>query len=318
MPYDTTFKIDNNPYLRSIRRRGVTVAHTHHINQSTRQIRTAFFLNLIFTILEIVGGLWTNSLAILSDALHDLGDSFSLGLAWFLEKYSDRKPDGKFSYGYRRFSPLAALINTLILILGSVFILSKAIPRIMHPEPANAQGMVLFAVGGIVINGLAVLRLRRGNSLNVRVVMLHLLEDVLGWMAVLIVGIVLLFKDIQVLDPILSILVTLYVLFNVIRNLKKTLSLFLQGVPENISISQLEEDFKKLRGVVSVHHTHVWSLDGEHHVLTTHLVVDHSVTRKDILKIKKRIRVKTKKLNMSHTTVEFEYQGEECVMEESE
>jgi len=289
-------------------------SHHHNEKQSTRQIRVAFFLNLGFTILEIVGGLWTNSLAILSDALHDLGDSFSLGLAWFLEKYSDRKPDSTFSYGYRRFSLLAALINTLVLIIGSIFIMSRAIPRLIEPEHSNAQGMVLFAVGGIVINGLAVLRLRRGTSLNVRVVMLHLLEDVLGWMAVLIVGVVLLFKDIHILDPILSILVTLYVLFNVIRNLRKTLTLFLQGVPENISIIRLEDELKGLHGVKSVHHTHVWSLDGERHVLTTHLVVEASLTRENILSIKRKIKVKTRKMNISHTTVEIEYEGEDCNM----
>lgn len=152
-----------------------------HDKKNTGNIRIAFFLNLCFTILEIIGGLWTNSIAILSDALHDLGDSFSLGLAWFLNKYSHRKADEKFSYGYRRFSLLAALINTIVLIIGSVFILSEAIPRLYNPQHSNAQGMVLFAIVGILINGIAVLKLKGGNSINIRVVMWHLLEDVLGW-----------------------------------------------------------------------------------------------------------------------------------------
>jgi cobalt-zinc-cadmium efflux system protein len=290
------------------------MGHNHNNKQSTRQIRLAFYLNLAFTIFEIIGGLYINSLAILSDALHDLGDSFSLGLAWILDKYSDKKPDNKFSYGYSRFSLLAALINTLVLIIGSIFILSKAIPRLIQPEHSNAQGMVLFAVVGILINGLAVLKLRKDNSINVRVVMLHLLEDVLGWIAVLIVGIVLIFKDIHILDPILSILVTLYVLYNVIHNLKKTLTLFLQGVPENISITRLEDEFKKISGVQSVHHTHVWSLDGEHHVLTTHLVVENTLTRAHILSIKKKMKLRAKKMKISHTTVEIEYDGEHCEM----
>lgn len=283
-----------------------------HDKQSTGNIRTAFFLNLFFTILEIIGGLWTNSIAILSDALHDLGDSFSLGLAWFLNKYSHRAADEKFSYGYRRFSLLAALINTIVLIVGSIFILSEAIPRIFDPQHSNAQGMVFLAIAGILINGIAVFRLKGGSSINIRVVMWHLLEDVLGWIAVLIVGIVLLFQDIHILDPALSILFTLYVLFNVIRNLKKTLRLFLQGVPENISINQLEEEIKQITGVQSVHHTHIWSLDGEHNVLTTHIIVGQSVDKNEIMKIKKEFSDKTKYLSLEHTTIEIEYENEEC------
>jgi len=289
-----------------------------HDKQSTGNIRTAFFLNLFFTILEIFGGLWTNSIAILSDALHDLGDSFSLGLAWFLNKYSHRKADEKFSYGYRRFSLLAALINTIVLIIGSIFILSEAIPRIFNPQHSNAQGMVLLAIAGILINGFAVIKLKGGGSINVRVVMWHLLEDVLGWTAVLIVGIVLLFKDIHVLDPALSILFTLYVLFNVIRNLKKTLRLFLQGVPENISITQLEEEIKQIPGIKSVHHTHIWSLDGEHNVLTTHVVVGQLVEKNDSMKIKKEIDNKTKHLSLEHTTIEIEYENEDCRLNQND
>ena len=288
------------------------MSHEHQHNHSSGQIKIAFFLNLSFTILEIIGGLWTNSVAILSDALHDLGDSFSLGMAWFLEKYSNRKADEKFSYGYRRFSLLAAMINTIVLILGSAFILTKAIPRLFEPEHSNAQGMILFAIAGIAINGFAAFRLKKGGSLSVKVVMWHLLEDVLGWTAVLVVGIVLMFKDIHVLDPLLSILVTLYVLYNVVRNLKKTLVLFLQGVPDSISISKLEEKFAAIDGVTSVHHTHVWSLDGEHHVLTTHLVVAQEVERRKILEIKRQIASMTLDLHLEHSTIEIEYENEFC------
>src|SRR3989304_10483704 len=137
-------------------------AHHHNSKQdSTLNIRIAIFFNLGFTVIEITGGLWTNSLAIISDALHDLGDSFSLGLSWILERYSRKKKDEKYSYGYRRYSLLAALINGLILILGSLYVLSQAIPRIFDPEQPNAKGMLFFAIGGVVINGIAALRLRR-------------------------------------------------------------------------------------------------------------------------------------------------------------
>jgi cobalt-zinc-cadmium efflux system protein len=171
-------------------------------DDSVSNIKVAFFLNLGFTIIEIIGGLWTNSIAIISDALHDLGDSFSLGLSWFLERYSRKKKDEKYSYGYRRYSLFAALINSLILIAGSIFILYKAIPRLINPEELNAKGMLIFAVTGIIINGIAVLQVRRGKSLNERIVSLHLFEDVLGWAAVFVISIVIIFKSIPILDPI--------------------------------------------------------------------------------------------------------------------
>lgn len=160
-------------------------SHHHH---ATQNIQLAFFLNLSFTLIEIIGGLWTNSLAILSDALHDLGDSIALGLSWYFAKVSQKPPDERFSYGYQRFSLLGALISSLILVVGSTIILFTAIPRLFHPEPVHVEGMLLLALLGVIINGVAVLKLKGGKTQNERVVMLHLLEDTFGWIAVLIVG----------------------------------------------------------------------------------------------------------------------------------
>jgi cobalt-zinc-cadmium efflux system protein len=285
------------------------------IDDSTN-IKTAFFLNLGFTILEIFGGLWTNSLAILSDAVHDLGDSLSLGLAWFLGHYAQRERDRRFSYGYRRFSLLGALVNTLVLLAGSLFVLSQAVPRLMNPQHYNAQGMLIFAVVGILVNGAAVFRLRGSQSMNARVVTWHLLEDVLGWIAVLIVAIVLLFADIHVLDPILSILITLYVLYNVLRNMRETLSLFLQGIPQNLDLGEIENKIANVDHVTSTHHTHLWSLDGEHHVLTTHVVVSGSLSRKQAMQVKQEIKQALKPYKLSHLTVEIDYGDSDCGMGE--
>lgn len=286
-----------------------------HDHTSTENIRIAFFLNLVFTVLEIVGGLWTNSLAILSDAIHDLGDSFSLGLAWYLDRFSKRTNDRHFSYGYRRFSLLSALINTLVLVSGSIIILSKAIPRLIAPEQANAPGMVLIAVVGILANGAAVLRLRSERSMNARVVSWHLLEDVLGWIAVLIVSLVLLIADLYVLDPILSILITLYVLYNTLRNLWKTAGLFMQAVPENIDLEQIDEELRAIPEILSTHHTHVWSLDGEHHVLTTHVVIEEETSKDDLVCIRSAVQEVLRTLQFSHTTVEIEFGEDDCGME---
>lgn len=289
--------------------------HDHtHVHAPSGNIKVAFFLNLGFTILEIFGGILTNSVAILSDALHDLGDSIALGIAWYLEKLSGKKSTAKYSYGYRRFSLLGALINSLVLIIGSLFILSEAIPRILSPEASHAPGMIGFAILGILVNGLAVLRLRGDKSMNARLVAWHLLEDVLGWVAVLIVGITLLFFDIPVLDPILSILITLYVLYNVIGNLKKTLALFLQASPESVDIEEIKAQLLAIDDVKSTHHTHLWSLDGEHHVLSTHLVIAKEATKEKMLAVKSRCKELCRTHHFEHITIELEFEDEDCLM----
>lgn len=289
------------------------MSHNHqHTNNTSGNIKIAFFLNLSFTVIEIIGGLMTNSLAILSDALHDLGDSFSLGLSWYLDKYSKKGRDSKYSYGYKRYSLMAALISALVLLGGSLLIITQAIPRILHPEHSNAKGMILFAILGIGINGFAALKMKGGNSLNARMVMLHLLEDVLGWVAVLVVAVVMFFKDIPVLDPILSVLITLYVLYNVVLNLKKTMSIFLQAIPENVNVKAIEYSIKEIENVTNVHHTHIWSLDGEHHILTTHVVVKEIVSKEEIIGIKAKCKKRLSLMHFVHITIEIEFENEKC------
>ena len=290
-----------------------TMGHDHHHHQNdSRNIGFAFILNLVFAVIEFIGGIYTNSLAIMADAIHDFGDSVALGSAWLLEQLSLRSGDRFFSYGYRRFSLLGALISAGVIITGSVFILFRAIPRLFHPELPNVPGMLAFAVVGIVVNGAAVLRLKGSTGMNARMVAWHLLEDVLGWAAVLAVSVILLFSDMPVLDPLLSIIITVYILFNVLRNLGKTLGIFLQGVPEDTDIEGIERDLRACGHVLDTHHTHIWSMDGTHHVLTTHVVVDACATREDILKLKEQFRAIILDHGMSHSTVEIEYSDEEC------
>ncbi|HRN27801.1 MAG: cation transporter [Ignavibacteriaceae bacterium] len=290
--------------------------HSHTNSNSIKNFKVVFFLNFGFTLFEIVGGIYTNSIAIISDALHDLGDSISIGLAWFLEKYSHKKSDHKFTYGYGRFSLLGALINAIVLIIGSTFVLATAIPRLIKPEVANAEGMIVFAIIGVIVNGAAVLKLKGEESMNARVMMLHLIEDVLGWIAILAVAITLLFWQNYILDAILSIIITIYILYNVVINLKKTITLFLQATPDNVNIEFLDNKLKSIDKVISSHHTHVWSLDGANHILTTHLIVDKSTTRGEIIKIKSKCKQLFEDLKITHLTIEIELEDEVCLMEE--
>lgn len=292
------------------------MAHEHTHDRSGKNLKIAFFLNLGFTILEIVGGLYTNSMAILSDAMHDLGDSLSLGTAWYLDKKSKQRANARFSFGYRRFSLLGALINSLVLILGSTYIIYEAVGRILEPQHSDAMGMIVFALIGITVNGYAAWKLRSGKSLNEKVVSWHLLEDVLGWVAVLVVAIVLSFKDIHYLDPVLSLLITLYVLYNVIKRLKDTLLVFLQGVPENIDLEEIRAKVLKVPKVQSLHHLHVWSLEGEHHVCTMHIKLQHINRFGQLVETKERLKTILEEYKFDHLTIETELDTESCSLQD--
>jgi cobalt-zinc-cadmium efflux system protein len=297
------------------------MAHNHsHGHSESGDIKVAFLLNASFTLIELVGGLLTNSIAVLSDSLHDLGDSISLGLAWFLARYAQKGSDRRYSYGYRRFSLLGALINAVILIVGSLFILSEAMRRLADPEPFQAGGIVGIAILGIVVNGAATLRLKESGSANAQVVRWHLLEDVLGWVAVLVVGLVSLFIDLPILDPILSILITIYVLANVIIRLKSVAELFMQAVPSGIDINAITAKLEAIPGVKSTHHVHLWSLDGERNVLTAHIVISKNCDKQENLRIKQDVltALEDLDLHLEHMTLELEYEDEIASMRNTE
>ena len=287
--------------------------HDHHHHTEGKNIGVAFFLNLSFTIIELIGGFFTNSLAILSDALHDLGDSLSLGLAWYFHKLSKKGRDHKYSYGYRRFSVLGAIINSVILIIGSFYIIKEAIPRIMHPQEAHSLGMMGLAVLGIVVNGLGMLQLKKGQSLNEKVVSLHLLEDVLGWLVVLIGSIVIHFTGWYQIDPILSILIACFILINIYRNVKSSLKIVLQGFPEDVDQDALASMIRRHPKVNSFHDLHIWSLDGERNIMTVHIVTQEVLDQSDQQALKIALKENLKALNISHCTIEIECKDDSCI-----
>jgi len=292
--------------------------HNHH-HHDTGNIKVAFFLNLIFTIIEFVGGIYTNSLAIMSDALHDLGDSLSLGLSWYFQKLSNKKATQKFSYGYKRFSLLGAIINAIILVVGSVFIIKEALAGLIDPAETNAKGMMWLAILGIIVNGTAVFKLKQGSSINERVVSLHLLEDVLGWVAVLIASIVMQFYDVPILDPILSLLIACYVLFNVYKNIKDTLPILLQGTPKEISIDDIQLKLEAFSEIKEVHDCHVWTLDGKYNLGTIHIMVkDKQMSLESSKSLKKKVReLLHDEFDLEHVTLELELHDEDCEYRDS-
>ncbi len=271
----------------------------------------AFFLNLGFTIIEFIGGWLTNSTAIMADAIHDLGDSLALGSGWLLYKLGKKAPTAHYTYGYRRLSLFGALLNCFILIAGSVWILAEAIPRLSEPVMPLTEGMMVLAVLGITVNGFAAYKLSGGKTLNERVLNWHLLEDVLGWVAVLLAALVMQFVDWPIIDPLLSIAFTLFILFNVLRNLRSTARLFFQAVPDAGLLAGIEQRLLAQPEVKEVHHLHLWSLDGEQHVLSAHLVVALDDLQQ-YQQLKRRVEQQLVEFKLLNTMIEIELAGEAC------
>lgn len=245
-----------------------------------------------------------NSAAILSDAVHDLGDSLSVGLALIFQKISTKEANERYSFGHRRFSLLGALITSVILIGGSILVIINSIPLLVDPQPVNSRGMFRLSIIAIVINGYAAWIISKGTSKNEKVLNLHMLEDVLGWVGVLIVSIVLNFTDWFILDPILSILIASYILSKAIPNLLENGSIFLEAVPKEVNIEELEKKIKQLPNVHAVSHFHMWSIDGEENAVIVTIYVDTEDSKKHEY-IKEEIRYLIKDANVTHSTIEI-------------
>ena len=281
--------------------------HHHHAPTSAARILTAFLLNLCFSVFELIGGIFTGSVAILSDALHDLGDAAGIGLSFFLERKSRKQPDATHTYGYVRYSVLGGLITTVILLSGSVIVIYHAVLRLLNPTPIHYDGMLIFAVVGVAVNLAAAIFTRHGDSLNQKAVNLHMLEDVLGWIVVLIGALVMRFTDWVFIDPLMSIAVAIFILVHAVGTLREILNLFLEKTPDGVSVEELTAHLTALSDVIGIHHVHVRSLDGSRHYATLHAVING-----DPAEAKAAIRAELSEHGITHATIEIETAGEEC------
>lgn len=275
--------------------------------KTEKNILIAFILNLAFSVFEFAGGILTGSVAIVSDSIHDIGDALGIGLSYFLEKKSKKRPDDEYTYGYARYSVLGGAITTLILLAGSVVIVFNAVNRIINPMRIHYTGMIMLAVIGVCVNFGAAFFTRHGDSLNQRAVNLHMLEDVLGWIVVLIGAVVMRFTDMLLIDPVVSIGVALFIMVNASRNLREILDIFLEKVPHGIEVNKIKEHIAQVEGVLDVHHIHIWSMDGEKNFSTMHIVA-----KGDFGEIKEKIHEELKAFGISHSTLELESENEQC------
>jgi cobalt-zinc-cadmium efflux system protein len=281
--------------------------HSHdHGHSRIGNIRVALILNLTFALIELVGGILTGSVAIMADAIHDFGDSMALFSALLMEHFSLRKPDGRYSYGYRRLSVLSAMITASIVFAGAIAVMVMAVPKLWAPTQPYVPGMLGLAVLGIAVNGYGAWRVHHGSSLNERAISWHLFEDLLGWVAVLVGALVMMFFDLPILDPILSIIFTAFVIWNVSKILRSAIKVFLQATPSEVEMAAIEKRIGAVSGVAKVGDLHVWSLDGEAHVITVNVLVESTLSLDSVMHVKDGVRKALGELGRYHSTIEIE------------
>lgn len=280
-------------------------AHPHN-HAVVGDIRIALWINVLFTVIELVGGLLTNSVAIIADAVHDLGDSATLAVALVLEKVSGRRRTKELTFGFRRFSILGALLTGLILIVGAITVLIHTIPRLIEPVAVDTTGMIVLSVLGVVMNALAAFRLSRTESMNARAAFLHLFEDVLGWIAVLFGALAIRFWQIYLIDPLLAIGINIFILTRAVPILLRALRVLLQYVPKDLSVEKVSEAIMAIESIDDVHDIHLWTLDGSYVLVSLHVVTDGATPLDDLEPLKARIRDVLKNLGVNHVTIELE------------
>ena len=263
----------------------------------------AFFLNLSYAIVEFIAGGVFGSSAVLADSVHDLGDAVAIGVSAVLETISNREEDSRYTLGYKRFSLLGALITAVILMTGSVFVILENLTKLFHPQPVNDEGILWLGIIAVTINVLASLVVRKGKTKSESILSLHFLEDTLGWVAVILMAIILRFTDWYILDPLLSLAISFFILSKAIPRFWSTLKIFLDAVPEGVDIEQVTSDLEQLEYVASVNQLNLWTMDGLEKNAIVHVCLEHV---KHMEVCKESIRNLLKERGFQNVTIEVD------------
>ena len=263
----------------------------------------AFFLNLSYAIVEFIAGGIFGSSAVLADSIHDLGDAIAIGISAFLETISNREEDSHYTLGYKRFSLLGALVTAVILMTGSVLVILGNITKLFHPQPVNDEGILWLGIIAVSINVLASLVVRKRKTKNESILSLHFLEDTLGWVAVILMAIVLRFSDWYILDPLLSLVISIFILSKAIPRFWSTLKIFLDAVPEGVDIQQVKSDLEQLDHVASINQLNLWTMDG----LEKNAIVHVCLKKVEHMEVcKEAIRAMLKDYGFQNITIEVD------------
>ena len=263
----------------------------------------AFFLNLSYAIVEFIAGGIFGSSAVLADSVHDLGDAIAIGISAFLETISNREEDRQYTLGYKRFSLLGALVTVVILITGSILVILENITKLFNPQPVNDEGILWLGIIAVSINLLASLVVRKGKTKNESILSLHFLEDTLGWLAVILMAIILRFTDWYILDPLLSLVISIFILTKAIPRFWSALKIFLDAVPEGVETGDLEKELEALTNVKSVNQLSIWSMDGLENNAIVHLCLEDW---EQMMETKNQVRQLLEERGIQNITIEVD------------
>ena len=263
----------------------------------------AFFLNLSYAIVEFIAGGIFGSSAVLADSIHDLGDAIAIGISAFLETISNREEDRQYTLGYKRFSLLGALVTAVILITGSILVILENITKLLNPQPVNDEGVLWLGIIAVSINVLASLVVRKGKTKNESILSLHFLEDTLGWLAVILMAIILRFTDWYILDPLLSLVISIFILTKAIPRFWSALKIFLDAVPEGLETGDLEKDLEALTNVKSVNQLSIWSMDGLENNAIIHICLEYW---EEMTETKNQVRQLLEERGVQNITIEVD------------
>ncbi|MBA3827681.1 MAG: cation transporter [Taibaiella sp.] len=295
--------------------------HHHHAPNAADIVRSTFIigivLNMLYVITEVIAGLMTNSMALLSDAGHNLGDVAGLALSLFSFKLAKVKPTNTYTYGYKKTTILAALANAVILLIGIGVIGYESIVRLKHPEPVQGGVIAWIAALGILVNaGSALLFFRNKNEMNNKAAYVHLMSDAVVSVAVVIAGIIIKYTHLYWIDAAISIVVLLVILYSTWSLLKDSLRLTMDAVPESVDIDTIRALIENTEGVSDVHHMHIWAMSTTENALTTHLVLNDILSFEEKMEVVHHLKHELQHNNIQHATIELESGATPCENED--
>lgn len=293
--------------------------HHHHAhNLSGPKLLIVTLLNFLITLVEFAGGIFSNSLSLMSDAVHNLGDTSAVLFAYIAAKISSRKSDLNHTFGYKRVEIITALFNAVILIAICLFLLKEAYVRFVHPESVNGGIMVLVAVVGLIANAVSVILLHNNKkgSMNVRAAYLHLLGDTLSSVAVVAGGVAIRFWHVTWLDPAITVVVSVYIIYHTWGIVRESVGILMQSVPVGIDVPKLKKEIERIPGVEDLHHIHVWALSESQVHFESHIRVGDNMNMEQAMHIRNAVENLLHDNGIIHTTLQIDYgncSGEICV-----
>ncbi|MBD1382831.1 cation diffusion facilitator family transporter [Metabacillus arenae] len=287
--------------------------HHHHGSKNKKALKLSFIIIATFMIVEVIGGILTNSLALISDAGHMLSDAAALGLSFLALTFGEKEASLSKTFGYKRFEILAAFINGITLIAISIYIFWEAYKRILSPPEVISGGMLIVSFIGLVVNIAAAFILMRGDkddNLNVRSAFLHVLGDLLGSIGAIVAALLIMFFGWSLADPIASVLVAILIIVSGFRVTRDSFHILMEGAPHNIKVEEVKNALLTVSGVNNVHDLHIWSITSDFPALSCHVVVEPGTGYQDI--VTEVTRVLQDNFHLEHTTIQIDIDGQAC------